>query len=298
MANYLRPKTLEEALAALAADAANPPVDPLDRLTVLAGATDFYPVATTKQAWFQPRAERILDISAVGGLRGISETADGFRIGALTTWTDLIRAPLPPAFDGLKQASNQIGGVQIQNRGTIVGNLCNASPAADGVPPLLALDAEVEIVSQKAKRRLPLSQFILGNRKTALQPGELLTAIHVARPFESEQSRFLKLGARAYLVISIASVAVNIALDAQGRITRARIAIGSCSAVPLRLSALEERLQGLVPAQASRAVDASMLAALSPIDDVRASAAYRSDAALTLVRRALDGLAVPREQAA
>jgi CO/xanthine dehydrogenase FAD-binding subunit len=298
MAIYLRPTGLNEALAALAADAQNPPVDPLDRLTVLAGATDFYPVATTKQAWFQPTAERILDISAVQGLRSISGTADGFRIGALTTWTDLINASLPPAFDGLKQASHQVGGVQIQNRGTLAGNLCNASPAADGVPPLLALDAQVEIASSIATRRLPLSQFILGNRKTALLPGELLTAIHVPRPVDREQSVFLKLGARAYLVISIASVAANIALDAHGRIAHARIAVGSCSAVPQRLSPLEDRLQGLAPAEASRAVDASLLVALSPIDDVRASASYRREAALTLVRRALDRLAAPREQAA
>jgi CO/xanthine dehydrogenase FAD-binding subunit len=298
MAIYLRPKTLEEALAALAVDAANPPADPLDRLTVLAGATDFYPVATTRQAWFQPTAERILDISGMGGLRGISKTADGFRIGALTTWTDLINAPLPPAFDGLKQASHQVGGVQIQNRGTIAGNLCNASPAADGVPPLLALDAEVEVTSLQASRRLPLADFILGNRKTALQPGELLTAIHVPSPADGEHSSFLKLGARAYLVISIASVAANMAFDARGRIARARIAAGSCSAVPQRLTALERRLQGLAPAQASHAVDASMLEILSPIGDVRASATYRRDAALTLVRRALDGLAAPGEQAA
>jgi CO/xanthine dehydrogenase FAD-binding subunit len=298
MAIYLRPTRLNEALAALAADAKNPLADPLDRLTVLAGATDFYPAATTRQAWFQPTAGRILDISAVEGLRGLSGTADGFRIGALTTWTDLINTPLPPAFDGLKQASHQVGGVQIQNRGTIAGNLCNASPAADGVPPLLALDAQMEIASSMATRRLPLSQFILGNRKTALLPGELLTAIHVPRPADSEQSVFLKLGARAYLVISIASVAANVALDAQGRIACARIAVGSCSAVPQRLGALEDRLQGLEPALASRAVDASVLGILSPIDDVRASAAYRSDAALTLVRRALDGLAAPREQVA
>jgi CO/xanthine dehydrogenase FAD-binding subunit len=295
MAIYLRPTELNEALAALAADL---PVDPLDRLTVLAGATDFYPVATTRQAWFQPTAGRILDISAIAGLRGISQAEDGLRIGALTTWTDLINAPLPPAYDALKQASRQIGGVQIQNRGTIAGNLCNASPAADGVPPLLALDAEVEVVSLKAMRRLPLSQFILGNRKTALQPDELLTAIHVPRPANGEQSVFLKLGARAYLVISIASVAANMALDAQGRIARARIAVGSCSAVPQRLKPLEHRLQGMVPADASRAVDHHMLAALSPIDDVRASASYRREAVLTLIRRALDGLADPREQAA
>lgn len=298
MAIYLRPTALNEALAALAADGRSPSADPADRLTVLAGATDFYPTATTRQAWFQKTPGRILDISALHDLRGISEDAGGFRFGALTTWTDLIDAPLPTAFDALKQASRQVGGVQIQNRGTIAGNLCNASPAADGVPPLLALDAEVELASQQETRRLPLSAFILGNRKTALQPGELVTGIHVPRPVDTEHSVFLKLGARAYLVISIVSVAANITVDDAGNIRLARIAVGSCSAVPQRLVALEERLHGLPILEASEAVDATMLDLLSPIDDVRASASYRREAALTLVRRALNGTGARRELAA
>jgi CO/xanthine dehydrogenase FAD-binding subunit len=303
MAIYLRPTGLNEALAALAADAQNPPVDPLDRLTVLAGGTDFYPAMTSRQAWFQPTGRSILDISAIKELQEFFPGPNGFRFGALTTWSELINRPLPPAFDALKQASQQVGGVQIQNRGTIGGNICNASPAADGVPPLLALDAQVEISFTAAHEdrvswRLPLSQFIQGNRKTCLNPGCLVTGIYVPHPIDNERSIFLKLGSRAYLVISIASVAANIAFDAQGRITRARIAVGSCSAVPQRLTALEERLLGEKPAAASRAVEASFLATLSPIDDVRASAAYRREAALTLVRRALDGLAAPREQAA
>jgi CO/xanthine dehydrogenase FAD-binding subunit len=298
MATYLRPTTLEEALAALAADAAHPPADPIDRLTPLAGATDFYPAATSRQAWFQKTPRNILDLSAVRALHGYSAEGDHIRLGALTTWTDIITCGLPAAFDALKQASRQVGGVQIQNRGTLAGNICNASPAADGVPPLMALDAEVELSSATSSHRLPLAPFILGNRKTALHPGELVTAIHVPQPADGERSTFLKLGSRAYLVISIASVAANIALDAQGRIARARIAVGACSAVPQRLTALEERLQGLKPAAASRAVEPALLATLSPIDDVRASAEYRRVAALTLVRRALDELVMPERQAA
>jgi CO/xanthine dehydrogenase FAD-binding subunit len=298
MATYLRPETLAEALAALAADAAHPSANPMDRLTPLAGATDFYPVATTRQAWFQPSPRNILDVTGVAALHGIAIGPEGCRIGALATWTDIINTPMPPAFDALKQASRQVGGVQIQNRGTIAGNLCNASPAADGVPPLLALDAVVEIASQGGTRRLPLSQFILGNRKTALQPGELVTAIQVPLTEEPERSVFLKLGARAYLVISIASVAANIALDADGRITNARIAVGACSALPQRLSQLEDRLRGLHRSVAVPAVEPEMLAGLAPIDDVRASAEYRRDAALTLVRRALDGLLESGRQAA
>jgi CO/xanthine dehydrogenase FAD-binding subunit len=298
MATYLCPASLTDALAALAADAAHPPADRLDRLTPLAGATDFYPAATTRQAWFQPSPQNVLDLSGIAELKGISPSPQGIRIGALATWTDVLQAALPPAFDALKQASRQVGGVQIQNRGSIGGNLCNASPAADGVPPLLALDAEVELASITGTRRLPLAAFILGNRKTALRPGELLTAIHVPHTAPHESAAFLKLGARSYLVISIASVAANIVMDQHGRVAQARIAVGACSAVPQRLTQLEAQLKGASGANAAGLVIAEALAGLEPIDDVRATADYRRAAAITLVQRALDGLLRPQEQAA
>lgn len=294
---HLRPETPDAALAALA-DPAWHSGDPAGGLTVIAGGTDVYPAETTRAAWFQRQQNRFLDISAIGALRGIEQQGDLIRIGALTTWTDLIEAPLPAAFDGLKAAARQVGGVQIQNRGTLAGNLCNASPAADGVPPLLALDAVVEITSLDGRRRLPLAAFILGNRRTALRPGELLTAIEVPAPAEGERSVFLKLGARRYLVISIASVAATLVLDGDGRISRARIAVGACSAVPQRLTALEARLAGRPAAEAVALVAPEDFDPLSPIDDVRASAAYRQAAAATLVRRAVAALADPLERAA
>ena len=127
---YLRPRSIEEAVSALAARP----------WTVLAGGTDHYP------ARVGPRAdEDIVDISALADLRGVRADDGGWRIGALTTWSEVARADLPPLFDGLKLAAREVGGAQIQNRGTVGGNLCNASPAADGVPPLLTLDATVEI---------------------------------------------------------------------------------------------------------------------------------------------------------
>ena len=166
------------------------------------------------------------------------------------------------------------------------------------MPPLLALDAEVELASETGSRRLPLADFVVGNRKTVLRPGEMMVAIHVPKPADDERSIFLKLGARAYLVISIASVAVNLACDGAGRIIRARIAIGACSAAPQRLSELETRLKGLPIADASRAVDPGVLAPLSPIDDIRASAGYRLAAVAALLRQALDSLGHPAELAA
>ncbi|KPF72056.1 xanthine dehydrogenase [Bosea sp. AAP35] len=284
MARYLRPQTLDQALALRAEAAAGSQM-------LLAGGTDVYPVRTHKLAWFEPDDRDILDLGAVSELGGITRGPDGTRIGATATWSAVIDATLPPAFDALKQASRQVGGVQIQNRGTIGGNLCNASPAADGVPPLLALDAEVELASLRGRRRLPLSAFVLGNRRTALAPDEILVAIHVPNQPQGARSTFLKLGARAYLVISIASVAVNIATDAAGAITSVRIAVGACSAAPQRLPALEARLVGMAATPAlADAVTADDLAGLAPIDDVRASAVYRRDAALVLVRRALAGL--------
>src|SRR5258706_7329911 len=140
---------------------------------VLSGGTDFYPALGDRIA-----REPVMDISGLGELRGVSSDAGYFRIGGLTTWSEILRTPLPRCFDALKSAAREVGGVQIQNRGTVAGNLCNASPAADGVPPLLALDAEVELVSNVGGRRMPLADFIVGSRKTQRKPDELLTAGH------------------------------------------------------------------------------------------------------------------------
>jgi CO/xanthine dehydrogenase FAD-binding subunit len=191
----------------------------------------------------------------------------------------------------LKQAAREVGGRQIQNVATVAGNLCNASPAADGVPCLLALDAEIEIAGRHGHRLLPLARFITGPRRTALMPGELVVAIHVPRPQSEARSAFLKLGARRYLVISIAMAAAT--LECAGDVvSRARIAVGACSAVAQRLPLLEAALQGAaVDASLADRVDPAHLAPLSPIDDVRGSGAYRNDAAVTLLRRLLRSFA-------
>jgi CO/xanthine dehydrogenase FAD-binding subunit len=273
---YLQPATLADALTALAGSLTEQPY------TVLAGGTDFYPGRVA-----QGTEVPLLDISRVAGLSGIARHAGGWRIGATTTWRAVIEADLPAAFDGLRAAAREIGGAQIQNAGTVAGNLCNASPAADGVPPLLALGAEVELCSSTATRRLPVEQFVLGNRKTARAPHELVTAIIVPDWPGQARGAFVKLGTRKYLVISIAMVAVVVALDAAGRIARCGIAVGACSAAALRLDALERKLTGLTPAEALRSLSAGDLAVLKPIGDVRGSAAYRLQAAGLLLRQAL-----------
>ena len=251
---------------------------------ILSGGTDFYPALGDRM----PR-EAVLDISGLRDLRGVSTEGDRIRIGGLTTWTEIIQTPLPRCFDALKSAAREVGSIQIQNRGTVAGNLCNASPAADGVPPLLALDAEVELLSQTRTRRIQLSEFIVGNRKTQRRADELLTAVLIPRSLEHAASVFLKLGARRYLVISISMVAVVILADDAGRVTEARVAVGSCSASAQRLPSLERELVGApVRDGLGLRVKPEHLAPLSPIDDVRATAAYRLDASLTLVQRALN----------
>ena len=181
---------------------------------------------------------------------GASNTVGGaIRIGAATTWTDIVKAPLPAAFDALKQAAREVGSIQIQNRGTIGGNLCNASPAADGVPPLLALDATVELASARGRRLMPLSSFITGYRATALAQGEILSAVFVPSRSPQARSAFVKLGARRYLVISILMAAALVERDGDGRISRVAIAVGAASPVARRLPELEAALAGLDPGE-------------------------------------------------
>ena len=278
MAEYLRPATLESALEALQGAP----------FSVLAGGTDFYP------ARVDPAPEEdVLDISALEDLRGIEAHLDHWRLGALTTWSDIIRADLPAMFDGLKLAAREVGGVQIQNRGTLGGNLCNASPAADGVPPLLSLGASVELSSVAGgAETLALGEFLQGARKTALKADQLLTALIVPKPREARAAgHFVKLGARKYMVISIVMLAANVEIDGDGRVSAARVAAGACSEVACRLPALEAALIGSACAgDLGSAAMAEHLAPLAPLDDLHGSAEYRVDAALTLTRRCLNEL--------
>ena len=299
MGLYLRPTALADALAALADPKLIHPSENADRLTLLAGGTDFYPAQTARAAWLEANPRNVLDISGIAELKGIRQSETGIALGALTTWAEIRDAGLPRAFDGLKLAAREVGGQQIQNRGTIAGNLCNASPAADGVPPLLTLDASVQVASLRGRRSLPLAQFITGNRRTVLAPDELVTAVHVPKSHAGACSTFLKLGARTYLVISIVSVAAVADVGNDGRIAGAAIAVGACSAVPQRLAQLECDLSGVAVANAVHVVVAEHLAGLQPIDDVRGSADYRRHAALVVTRRALvQCLAPPTEAAA
>jgi len=270
---YLAPVDLDSALAAFADGT----------WTVIAGGTDFYPARVGR-----PLTEPVIDISGVGGLRGVAVTEDSYRIGALTRWAEIRDADLPRCFDGLRLAAREVGAVQVQNAGTIAGNLCNASPAADGIPPLLTLNASVELSSRTGTRTVALRDFLTGYRQTDLRPGELLTAVIVPRDAETSSSDFLKLGSRSYLVISIVMVASVIQTSTDGTISDVRLSVGACSPVAQRLTALEAELRGRhITDQFDHLLTVDHLAVLSPIDDVRATAAYRLEAALALIRRLL-----------
>lgn len=269
--SYITATTLEDALTALTAGPAS----------IIAGGTD----------WFPAQGDRhfdgtLIDISRLTDLRGVSRTDTGWRIGAATTWTDIIKADLPPAFNGLKLAAREVGSVQIQNTGTIAGNLCNASPAADGVPPLLTLDARVELTSPHGTRQMPLHAFLQGVRKTDRAADEILTAIHIPDLPNGSMGSFVKLGARKYLVISICMVAVVLRVE-RGLVSDIRIAIGAASPVAQRLTTLEDALRGLPPGDLQNAVTGDLIRGLTPITDVRASADYRQTAATQVIRRAI-----------
>ncbi len=270
---YVRAQSVSEALDALASGGC----------AVLSGGTDFFPALVDR-----PLPPKIVDISRIEALRGIEIRENEIWIGARTTWSEVAAATLPPAFRALRQAAREVGSIQIQNNATIAGNLCNASPAADGVPPLLCLDADIEISSRNGSRRVALADFILGNRKTALKADELVTAIVVPAASTKGLSHFSKLGARRYLVISIVMIAARIAIGPDGCVAEAAVSIGSCSAAALRLRALEQDLTGKSAIGLSAAINPGHLLPLSPIDDVRGSAAYRLDAALELLRRTVD----------
>ena len=281
---YLRPESLDEALQALGSGS----------LTILAGGTDFYPARVGR-----PLDDDVLDITAIRGLRGIRDHGEHWRIGALTTWTDVLGAELPHCFDGLKLAAREIGGMQIQNTGTVVGNVCNASPAADGVPCLLALDATVELASAAGERSVPIGAFITGNRATVRRSDELVVGIVIPKAAEGMASTFLKLGARKYMVIWIVMVAIMIGRDGD-RVGDARVAVGACAPVAKRLPALEAALAGraLDHDLGMVAAEEHLRQALAPIDDMRGSADYRWDAALTIIRRGLSELGAAMGDAA
>lgn len=217
-------------------------------------------------------------------LRGIEVGDDYITLGALTTYTDVQNHPkLSKEFPMLCQAAKETGGIAIQNRGTLGGNIANASPAADSPPALLAYDAEVELISKQGERRIPYSRFHIAYKQMDMRPDELLRAIRLPRMREPLIHYYRKVGTRKAQAISKVCFAAMAQL-AENRITEVRIALGSVAPIPLRCPQTENALQGRLLDEETIADGKKALAAeISPIDDLRSTKDYRLRVSLNLV---------------
>ncbi len=233
--------------------------------------------------------DHLVDIGRIADLDGIAVDGDAVRIGALTRHRAIERHDgFAGPLQALIEASRVVGGWQVRNMATIGGNVANASPAADLVPVLLALDAMVELAGADDIRHLPLPQFLLGPRRTAARPDEVLTAFRFVSPPERYATAFLKAGRRKAMEISIINVAALLAVDGAGRCRSARLALGAVGPVALRATAAETALQDrTLSDDAFEEAGLAAAAASQPIDDVRASAAYRRHLVARLTVRAL-----------
>ncbi|RQR49557.1 molybdopterin dehydrogenase [Burkholderia sp. Bp9140] len=268
--NYLRANTIEEVLFALAAQ---------PRPRIVCGATDAFAdigLVPARSAW--------VDISRVDALRCIEQCGGLTRIGAASTWETIARTAWLPA--ALTAAAATVGPRQIRVQGTIGGNVCHASPVADGIPALLALDACVELASVRGVRRLPLAEFLPGSRQTALHPDELLVAVRFEQPRAHERTSFVKCTNRDGAALAVVSAAARLRLRADGTLEAAAVAVGGASGVARRMRVLEAALAGKRCGELAGVIAAAPLAELSPVDDCRATALHRIHLARLAITRA------------
>lgn len=269
------PRHLFEAYERLAAGPTRP----------IAGGTDIM-VAITGE--LGPIPERMLDLSRIDALRGISLETNGLVLGARTTYTEIRRSALcREHVPALVEAAATIGAAQIQNRGTLGGNIANASPAGDTLPILLAADAVILVGGQRGEREINAKDFFVSYRKTALSPDELILQVRFPLP-PGRELRFRKVGTRRAQAISKVVMAVAWRdLGAQGWLD-ARVALGSVAATPIRAAATERVLEGARPTPEVADVAAETLAGeLQPIDDVRSTADYRRMVSARILHRLL-----------
>jgi CO/xanthine dehydrogenase FAD-binding subunit len=277
--DFLQPRTLEEALAARA--------DRPEALPI-AGGTD----VMVELNFDRGRPEALLDLTRVPELTAWDQQDGWVRVGAGVTYTRAIEE-LAGALPGLAIASRTVGSPQIRNRGTIGGNLGSASPAGDAHPPLLAVAAEVEAASVRGRRRVPVRDFFTGPKRHALEPDELVAAVHA--PVAAGPQQFAKVGTRNAMVIAVCSFALS--LDPERR--RVGTGIGSAGPTPLVAAEAERFLAGVLDErglwETPRPLGDAAVArfgelvsqAAKPIDDVRGTAAYRRHALAVLARRTL-----------
>lgn len=238
-------------------------------------------------------APAVIDITRIPGLRGVRLEGEEVVIGAATTLSDVLASPLIVRHaPSLRQAALAIGSIQVRNVATLAGNVVNASPAADGAPPLLTLGARVVIAGPGgAQREAPLERFLQGPRRVDLAPGEMVTHVRFPVCSQPERSVFLKVGLRRAMAIATVNAALRLEM-ADGRVTAARIALGAVAPTVVRAGEAEQLLTGerLTEDVIARAGEAARRSAC-PIDDFRASAAYRLRIVDSLVQKGLRSLA-------
>jgi CO/xanthine dehydrogenase FAD-binding subunit len=264
------PAALSDALERLAAD---PSLKPF------AGGTDL--MVLLEAGLLEPG--RYLSLWGLRELRGIAETADGIAIGALTTYTDVRRSKALDAYPLLARAAEETGSVATQNRGTIGGNIANASPAADTPPALLVYDAELELVSAAGRRRVRYDLFHTGYKQMDLRPGEIIGAVHLPRRAAGWRDYYRKVGTRRAQAISKVCFAGSIQL-ARGIVSDVRIALGSVAPTVVRCAGAEQALRGrAIDARAIEDAGRALVAGIAPIDDIRSTARYRAAVARNLL---------------
>ncbi len=280
-AKLVRPRTPEEAIRLLARSA---------KAIALAGGTDV--MVSWNAGGLAGRT--FVDLSALRSLRGQRLTKRGLVVGALTTHTELKRhAVVRRSYPLLALSCAMVGGVQIQNRGTLGGNIANASPAGDTFPPLLVYDAMVVVRGPRVRREIPIGEVFVGVKKTCLARGELIEAVRLPLPRRPTRQTFRKVGTRAAQAISKTVVAGLLWLDGRGRVEELRFAIGSVAPTVKRLRAVEafvagQKLSRDVVHEAARLVATD----ISPIDDVRSTAEYRLAVSRNLLAGFLSGTLV------
>ncbi len=274
---YLEPASVDEALTLLAAHG--------PQVRLLAGGTDL--MVLLRRHKIAPTC--LIDVGRLPGLNTLATASGEIVIGAGVCHRQIEASPLfRGALRALPEACATVGSVQIRNVATVAGNLCNASPAADTPPVLLTFGARVRLASAAGVRELPLEEFFLGYRSTALQAGELLTEIRLPAPPPRTGSRFEKLGRRRAMEISIACVAATVTLAADDRLSSVRIGLGSVAPTSLRARQAEALLQGQrLSDELLAAAGGAAAAECAPIDDLRATGEYRRLVVATLVERAV-----------
>ncbi|MFC5176188.1 FAD binding domain-containing protein [Nocardioides taihuensis] len=249
---------------------------------VLAGGTD----VMIQLHGGQISARELVHIEGIPGLAELTAEESGLSLGAMVTHENIWRHPVAAGYASLSEAARQVGGWQTQTLGTVVGNVVNASPAADLVPGLLVHDAVLHLAKRGSERTVPIGEFILGRRQTAREAEELVTRITTGPLPAGTAEAFVKVGRRRAMEVSILAVAARLTIDpSSGTITDARVAVGAASAVPYRAVDAERLLVGAHPGdEVFREAGRAALDGADPIDDVRASRRYR----LTVLPRAVE----------